>query len=114
MTKKLRNRKFYENIGIDLDKFIEISKDEIMEYVSSMVWDDPKYYLGKDDYTDKEVYEFIDNDVNFYTKSIKSFMRDYDIDEASFFNKDKFKTMIDICNIHNKKSKDHNCDFLNT
>ena len=89
-----RNRKFYENIGIDLDKFIEISKDEIMEYVSSMVWDDPKYYLGKDDYTDKEVYEFIDNDVNFYTKSIKSFMRDYDIDEASFFNKDKFAEAI--------------------
>lgn len=29
------------------------------------------------------------------------------------FNEDKFKTMIDICNIHNKKSKEHNGDFLN-
>lgn len=89
-----KNRKHYEKVGIDLDKFIEISKDEIMEYVSETVWDDPKYYLGKDDYTDKEVYEFIDDDVDSYTKNIKSFMLDYDIDEASYFNKDKFAEAI--------------------
>ena len=70
--------------------FIEISKDEIEEYISNMIWDDPKHYLDKDDYTDEEVYEYIDNEVNDYHKYPKSFIRDFDIDETSYFNRDKF------------------------
>jgi hypothetical protein len=89
-----RNRTYYENRGIDLDSFVEISKDEMMEYISSMVWDDPKHFLDKDDYTDKEVYEYIDNEVNDYEENPKSFIRDFDIDETSYFNRDKFDEAI--------------------
>jgi hypothetical protein len=86
-----RNKEHYERHGLNLYSFIEISKDEIEEYISNMIWDDPKHYLDKDDYTDEEVYEYIDNEVNDYHKYPKSFIRDFDIDETSYFNRDKFK-----------------------
>lgn len=89
-----RNREHYERYGINLYSFIEISKDEIEEYISDMIWDDPKYYLDKDDYTDEEVYEYIDNEVNDYEGNIKGFIRDFDIDETSYFNRDKFDEAI--------------------
>jgi hypothetical protein len=89
-----RNRKFYERYGINLYSFIEISEDEIMEYVSEMVWDDPKHYLDKDDYTDKEVYEYIVNDVNSYKENPNSFIDDFGVDETSYFNRDKFEEAI--------------------
>lgn len=89
-----RNREHYKKNGINLGKFIEVSKEEIMEYVSEMVWDDPKHYLGKDDYTDKEVYEYIDNDVNNYNKNPISFIDDFGLSESYFFNKDKFAEAI--------------------
>jgi len=89
-----RNREHYERYGINLGRFIEVSEDEIMEYVSEMVWDDPKHYLDKDDYTDKEVYEYIDNDVNDYKKNPNSFIDDFGLDESSYFNRDKFDEAI--------------------
>jgi hypothetical protein len=85
-----RNKEHYERHGLNLYSFIEISKDEIEEYISNMIWDDPKHYLDKDDYTDEEVYEYIDNEVNDYHKYPKSFIHDFDIDETSYFNRDKF------------------------
>jgi len=74
-----RNKEHYERHGLNLYSFIEISKDEIEEYISDMIWDDPKHYLDKDDYTDKEVYEYIDNEAN-----------DYDLDKESHFDMDAF------------------------
>ena len=85
-----RNKEHYERHGLNLYSFIEISKDEIEEYISYMIWDDPKHYLDKDDYTDKEVYEYIDNEANDYEGNLKGFIRDFDIDETSYFNRDKF------------------------
>lgn len=89
-----RNKEYYERYGINLYSFIEISKDEMMEYISDMIWDDPKHYLDKDDYTDKEVYEYIDDYVNDYVRNPKGFIRDFDIDETSYFNRDKFDEAI--------------------
>ena len=89
-----RNREYYQRYGINLGRFIEVSEDEIMEYVSEMVWDDPKHYLDKDDYTDKEVYEYIDNDVNDYKENPNSFIDDFGLDESSFFNRNKFDEAI--------------------
>jgi hypothetical protein len=85
-----KRKNHYKKYGIDLDSFIEVSEDEIMEYVSGLIWDDPKHYLDKDDYTDKEVYEYIDNDVNSYIENPNSFIDDYGLDRISFFNKNKF------------------------
>jgi hypothetical protein len=85
-----RNKEHYERHGLNLYSFIEISKDEIEEYISDMIWDDPKHYLDKDDYTDKEVYEYIDNEANDYEGNLLGFIRDFDIDETSYFNRDKF------------------------
>ena len=89
-----RNKEHYERHGLNLYSFIEISKDEMMEYISDMIWDDPKHYLDKDDYTDKEVYEYIDDYVNDYVRNPKGFIRDFDIDETSYFNRDKFDEAI--------------------
>lgn len=89
-----RNKEHYERHGIDLYSFIEISKDEIMEYISDMIWDDPKHYLDKDDYTDEEVYEYIDNEANDYEGNPKGFILDFGIDETSYFNRDKFDEAI--------------------
>lgn len=85
-----RNRKYYEKNGLNLDRFIEVSKDTIMEYVSGMVWDEPKHYLDKDDYTDEEVEEYIDDLVDKYTKNPQSFIYDLGFEESNFFSKDKF------------------------
>ena len=89
-----RNKEHYERYGINLYSFVEISKDEIMEYISDMIWDDPKHYLDKDDYTDEEVYEYIDNEANDYEGNPKAFISDFGIDETSYFNRDKFDEAI--------------------
>lgn len=85
-----KNRKYYEKNGLNLDRFIEVSEDTIMEYVSGMVWDEPKYYLDKDDYTDEEIEEYIDDLVDKYTKNPQSFISDFGFEESTFFSKDKF------------------------
>lgn len=84
-----RNRKYYEKNGLNLDRFIEVSKDTIMEYVSGMVWDEPKHYLDKDDYTDEEVEEYIDNLVEEYTK-IHKVLFTILVLRNLIFSKDKF------------------------
>ena len=89
-----RNRKYYEKNGLNLDRFIEVSEDTIMEYVSGMVWDEPKYYLDKDDYTDEEIEEYIDDLVDKYTKNPQSFISDFGFEESTFFSKDKFAEAI--------------------
>lgn len=89
-----KNRKYYEKNGLNLDRFIEVSEDTIMEYVSGMVWDEPKYYLDKDDYTDEEIEEYIDDLVDKYTKNPQSFISDFGFEESTFFSKDKFAEAI--------------------
>lgn len=90
----LKNKEHYKKYGIDINEFIEISEYEMREYISEMIWDSPEHYLDKDDYTDEDVEEYIDDYLYPYTKNPQNFIYEFDLTESNYFNINKFAEAI--------------------
>ena len=73
----IRNKEHYLKFGIDLNTFLNI---DIQEIIDEMVNNDPESYLEIDDYTDDDIQNYINDLVDEYENNLNSFIADYDID----------------------------------